>query len=124
MRKSLLAMLFALFAATPLFAAQPPEQARQMLESLLAATQSGNYERFMAPANATFRAAIPKEQFRAVSEQLAPRLKNGYEATYLGTLDQRGYDVHLWKLQFSDGDDDHLVKLSIEDGKVGGFWIQ
>ena len=27
-------------------------------------------------------------------------------------------------LAFKDGKDDHLVKMAVKDGKVGGFWIQ
>lgn len=124
MKRLVVTICLALFAATPLFATEPPGKATQILKTLLAATKSGDYERFMAPANAPFRAGITKEKFMAVSEQLAPRLKKGYEATYLGKLDQLDYDVYLWKLQFSDGGKDDLVKLSIKNGKVGGFWIQ
>ena len=124
MKKWMATACLALLAAAPLFAAEPPAKATQLLQTLLTATQSGDYERFIAPADATFRAAITKEKFMAVSEQLAPRLKQGYETRYLGELDQQSYDVYLWKLQFSDGADDHLVKLSVKSGQVGGFWIQ
>lgn len=123
-KKLIVTACLTLFAIAPLFAAEPPAKAAQLLQTLLAATQRGDYGRFIAPANATFRAAITKDKFMAVSEQLAPKLKQGYETRYLGKLDQQGYDVYLWKLQFSDGGDDHLVKLSVKNGKVGGFWIQ
>jgi hypothetical protein len=59
-----------------------------------------------------------------VSRQLAARLKQGYHATFLGQLDQQGYTVYLWKLSFDDKKDDHLVKMAVKDGKVGGFWVQ
>lgn len=124
MKRLMAAVCLALFIAAPLFAAESPTKATQLLQTLLAATQSGDYERFIAPANTAFRAAITKDKFMAVNEQLAPRLKQGYEAQYLGALNQQGYDVYLWKLQFSDGGDDHLVKLGVKNGKVGGFWIQ
>jgi hypothetical protein len=124
MKKLMVTVCLALFAGAPLFAAEPPGKTTQVLETLLVAIQSGDYERFMAPANATFRSGITKDKFVAISQQLAPRLKKGYETIYLGKLDQFSYDVYLWKLRFSDGGDDHLVKLSTKNGKVGGFWIQ
>lgn len=124
MKKLLVTVCLLLLATTPLFAAEAPEKATQLLQTLLAATQSSDYKRFITPANAAFKSEITKDKFMVVSEQLAPKLKKGYKTTYLGKLNQLGYTVYLWKLQFSDGSDDHLVKLSVKSGKVGGFWIQ
>lgn len=123
MKRLTVAVFLALFVAAPAFAAKPAK-ATQLLQTLLTAMQSGDYERFIAPADATFRAVVTKDKFMTVSEHFAPRLKQGYEALYLGKLNQQGYKVYLWKLQFSDGGDDHLVKLSIRNGEVGGFWVQ
>ena len=50
-------------------------------------------------------------------------MKKGYKASYLGTLQQQGYTVTLWKLDFSDGDD-ALATLSMKNGLVGGYFIQ
>jgi hypothetical protein len=38
-------------------------------------------------------------------------------------LNQQGYTVYLWKLEFKDGKDDVLVTMAVRDGKVGGFWL-
>ena len=43
---------------------------------------------------------------------------------FLTSLKQQGYAVYLWKLTFKDGKDDHLARMAVKDGKVGGFWIQ
>ena len=67
---------------------------------------------------------MKKENFDAVSAQLAPRFKAGYTVTYLGDLQQQGFHVTLWKVSFQDGKDDALATLSVKDGKVGGFWIK
>jgi len=55
---------------------------------------------------------------------MAPRLKGGYTLTDLGTLNQVGYAVHLWKVAFRDGKDDVLAKISTKGGKVGGVYFQ
>ncbi|MEH2102821.1 MAG: hypothetical protein V7K76_24360 [Nostoc sp.] len=41
----------------------------------------------------------------------------------MGNLKQQGYQVYLWKLTFLDGGDDVLARLSLKDGKIGGFWL-
>jgi hypothetical protein len=32
--------------------------------------------------------------------------------------------ISIWKLETSDAKDDHLIKMSLKDGKVAGFLIQ
>ena len=98
--------------------------AESSLKRMLAALQSSSYDEFVANAEEPFRAALNRTTFDAVSAQMTPRLKGGYAATYLGTLNQVGYGVHLWKLVFKDGKDDVLVRISTKDGRVGGFFLQ
>ena len=104
-------------------AAEPPSDALAASSKLLAAISSGDYAAFIADGDTAFK-GLKKEQFDAVSAQLAPRFKAGYTATYLGDLNQRGYQVTLWKLRFNAGGDDALATLSLKDGKVGGYWIK
>ncbi len=59
-----------------------------------------------------------------MATKLAPRLRAGYEMSYLGVLNQRGQRVTVWKLSFKDGGDEHLVTLGVKDGKVGSFLIR
>jgi hypothetical protein len=61
---------------------------------------------------------------RRVSEELAPRAKQGYDARYFGELNRKGYQVHVWRLVFKDGGDDVLATLSVKDGKAGNFLLQ
>jgi hypothetical protein len=36
-------------------------------------------------------------------------------------LNQQGYIVYLWKLEFED---DRLVTIAVKDGKVSGFFLR
>ena len=104
-------------------AAEPPPGAQAASDKLLAAIAAGDYASFVADGDAAFK-GLRKEQFDAVAAQLGPRFKSGYEATYLGEMNQRGYQVTLWRLRFKAGGDDALATLSLKDGKVGGYWIK
>ena len=112
-----------LAALTITNAAEAPSDALAASNKLLAAISSGDYAGFVADGDAAFK-GLKKEQFDAVSAQLAPRFKAGYTATYLGDLNQKGYQVTLWRLRFTAGGDDSLATLSLKDGKIGGYWIK
>ncbi|HVF10272.1 MAG TPA: hypothetical protein VNA16_05690, partial [Abditibacteriaceae bacterium] len=109
-------------------AAQAPvravgKEAQAAFEVLLAAIEANDFAGFVAVGDAAFKAGLTKEAFAQVVAQMAPRLKQGYEATYLGALKQQGYQVYLWKVAFKDEADDLLVKLVMKDGKVSGFFL-
>ena len=104
-------------------AAEPPPGAQAASDKLLAAIAAGDYASFVADGDAAFK-GLRKEQFDAVAAQLGPRFKSGYEAAYLGDLNQKGYQVTLWRLRFKAGGDDALATLSLKDGKIGGYWIK
>ncbi len=110
-------------AAGPAVVAEAPV-AEASLKRMLAALESGSYDDFLWDAEEPFRAALKRTTFDAVAAQMAPRLKGGYTLTYLGTLNQVGYAVNLWKITFKDGKDDVLAKVSTKGGKVGGFYLQ
>jgi len=103
---------------------QVPEPIEATMKKLLAAIQSNSYDDFVAPGDAAFRSGMSKQMLDGVSTQLGPRLKQGYHPTFLGKLNQAGFSVYLWKLEFNDRKDDYLVKMAVKDGKVGGFLIQ
>jgi len=117
----LAAMLLACIAEV--HAAEPPPGAQAASDKLLAAIGAGDYAAFIADGDAAFR-ELKRGAFDAVAAQLGARFKSGYEATYLGELNQKGYQVTLWRLRFAAGGDDALATLSIKDGKVGGYWIR
>lgn len=102
---------------------QPEQSVQRTFISLINAVEQNNYTQFISQGNAAFKEGITKQTFTQVSGQLAPRIKKGYSAVFLGNLKQQGYQVYLWKLTFKDGNDDVLARLSLKDGKIGGFWL-
>ena len=103
--------------------AAAPAPAERVLTSLLVALKNDDYKAFVADGEAPFKAVLTKPMLAEVSAQAAPRLKRGYQVAYLGALNQKGYQVYLWKLIYADGGDDSLVSLSLRAGKIGGFFI-
>ena len=96
----------------------------RILKKLLGAVEVNDYDSFVTDGNAVFKAVLTKQMLESVSIQLSPRMKKGYDTTYLGQLKQQGGQVCLWKLVYKDGGDDTLVKLVLKDGRVAGFWLQ
>jgi hypothetical protein len=107
----------------PTHSNQPEQSVQRTFTSLINAVEQNNYTKFISQGNAAFKEGITKQTFTQVSGQLAPRIKKGYSAVFLGNLKQQGYQVYLWKLTFFDGGDDVLARLSLKDGKIGGFWL-
>jgi hypothetical protein len=105
-------------------AVEAPPQLEATLKNMLAALQSGSLADFVAPGDAGFKSGMNQGMLDGVRSQFAPRLKQGYTSTYLGSLIQGGYTIYLWKLQFKDGLDDRLVTMVVRDGKVGGFFLR
>jgi hypothetical protein len=116
------ALLFAL--ASHLGWAQAPQPIETIMKSMVAATQANSLSDFVAAGDAAFQAGMTKPMLDSLSRQLGPRLRQGYTASFLGMLNQEGYTVYLWKLEFKDGKDDVLVTMAVRDGKVGGFWLR
>jgi hypothetical protein len=100
-----------------------PAAAETTMKKMMEAVKTKSFDVFMANTDDGMRAALTKQQFEGVSNQLAPRMKQGYRTTYLSKLRQEGHDVHLWKLEMTDGKDDYLIKMALKDGKVAGFLI-
>ncbi|MGZ5552852.1 MAG: hypothetical protein ACXWHF_04355 [Chthoniobacterales bacterium] len=121
---TLLAIAAAFSITTTSAKADPDETTQTTFKKLMEATAANDYEAFVAPVDAAMKAAITKPMLEGVSQQMGPRLKQGYDARYLGELNQQGYKVHLWRLQFKDGGDDVLAALSMKDGKAGGFYFR
>jgi hypothetical protein len=96
----------------------------RILDTLLTAIATNNYDALVANAAPALKTRITKETFAQVSTQLSPRLKKGYKPQYLGSLKQQGVEVFLWKIAFQDGGDDMLARMVIQEDKVAGFWFQ
>ena len=111
-------------SAAVCLAAGAEESARPVLDKLLKAVEANDYDSFVADGTAEVKAALTRQMLEGVSAQMAPRMKKGYNATYLGELKQSGCKVYLWKLAYKDGGDDTLARLSLKNGKVAGFLLQ
>jgi hypothetical protein len=115
-------LAFALLAPAAL--AQAPAEIEATLKKMLSAVQTGSLADFVAAGDPGFRAGMTKPMLDGVSQQLAPRLRQGYTASFLGKLNQQGFTVYLWKLEFKDGKDEVLVTLAAKGGQVGGLWLR
>ena len=123
--KSLISIItIAIIASTPIRAEETPEEAKTSATALITAIVDKDHAAFKAQGDEMFSKALTKEIFDDVHAKLAPRIKAGYEMTYLTELTRQGQKVTLWKLTFKDGGDDALATLSMKDGKVSGFFIQ
>jgi hypothetical protein len=101
--------------------ADPPEA---VMKKMMEALRSKSHDAFLGDCDETMRAALSKEQFEGVASMMAPSLQPGYKTTYLGKLRQKGHDVHLWRLTPATVKDETLIRLSIKDKKVSGFFLQ
>jgi len=113
-----------LLSAIPAGAEEPTGPGRPLVVKLLKAIEVNDYDGFIAEGNDAVKAGLTKQMFEGVNGLMAPRMKKGYDYSYLGELKQAECQVYLWKLTFKDGGDDTLVKLVLKDGKVAGFWLQ
>jgi hypothetical protein len=130
MKRKIIALALSLAASLWTFlpptsaSAQEPKDARRLLDTILKATENDDYAGFVSVGDLVFKASITPQMLDGVSGQVAPRMKKGYDCIFLGVLNQKGYQVCLWKLVFMDGGDDILAKLVVKNGKVWGAWLQ
>jgi maltoporin len=110
--------------AAPVAFAQAPQQIETTMKNMLAAVQAKSLQNFIAAGDASFKQGMTQEMLDGVNAQLAPRLNEGYTSTFIGSLNQQGYIVYLWKVVFKDGKDDRLITMAVKDGKVGGFFLR
>lgn len=101
----------------------PPQNVVDYLQTILDAIATGNYELFLTVGDAEYKAGITKDMFDSVSSNLIPRMSEGYTINYFGQLKQREYQTYLWKLSFSDGGDEFVVRMAVNESKVGGISI-
>lgn len=117
-------LIAAVLLPTAAWADNEPAEARHLLSSLLSAVAEEDYPQFRALGTEDFRAGIPEAEFNRVTDAMAERVEQGYEADYLTHLNQQGYRVEIWKISFADGGDDTLARLVVFEGKAAGFLLQ
>ncbi len=113
---------FVIAATTHAALAQVPQPVEDTMKRMLSAAQANALDDFVAQADPAAKSAMTK-QMQDIRQELGGRIKQGYVATYWGSLNQDGYDVHVWKLDFRDGKDDYLLTLAVRDRKVAGMWV-
>jgi hypothetical protein len=107
----------------PVVVPQPDATANRSFNTLTSAMNRNDFNAFISLGEPAFKAGMSKADFEAASSQIAPRMRKGFESTYLGSMRQKGYQVYLWKYSFNDGGDDYLAQLSMRNGQVGGFFL-
>jgi hypothetical protein len=102
-----------------------PDQAAADLQfhKLLDAQEHKDYDAFVANGTLQLKAALTKTQFDASSDLMIARLKGGCDIDSLGELNQKGYQLYLYKLRFKDGGDDLLGTLILKNGQVAGIYF-
>jgi uncharacterized protein with beta-barrel porin domain len=113
---------FVIAAMTHAALAQVPQAVEDTMKRMLSAAQANALDDFIAQADPSAKSGMTK-QMQDIRQELGARIKQGYVATYWGSLNQDGYDVHVWKLDFRDGKDDYLLTLAVRDRKVAGMWV-
>jgi hypothetical protein len=111
-------------AAEPLTASAADAAAEGQMKKLLEAIESKSYEDFAIECDDTMRAALTRQNFEGITGIYGPMLQKAYKTTLLGKLRQKGFITYLWKLEPSEGKDEFLLKISVKNRKVGGFFIQ
>ena len=121
-RTACLAVAIVLAAIVNAASAQAPSPLEDTMKRMLSAAQSKALDDFVAQADPQAKLALSK-QMQEINQELGPRLKQGYASAYWGSLNQDGFEVHVWKLQFRDGKDDYLLTMAVKDRKVAGMWV-
>ena len=91
------------------------------LKQMLDALQTKKYDQFVANGDEKFKEGFTANIFDKLSNQLGPRLHEGYAVGFLTILRQDGYLVYVWKVAFKDNKNDYLITMATKDGKVSGF---
>lgn len=111
---------------------EEPARPLSLCKTFLQAAIEGNFAAFKS---ACFKegdgqmklfAAQPatKEMFRRAAETISPVCRQGYELEYLTAMNQLGSEVFLWKFVPRAGQNQFLIRLTLKEGKVSGFFFQ
>lgn len=122
-RRQIVSFTFIMLTPLAVFA-QAPENTEATMKSMISAIQANSLPDFTAQGDQAFQEGMTKEMLASINQSLASRLKQGYVTTFLTRLNQQGFAVYTWKMEFKDGNDDVLIFLALKDGKVGGFWLR
>lgn len=126
MKKSMRCVLIAslISISAPVQAADPPPAVQKIFDKIINAIKANDRDAFVADGTDAVKENTTKELMENLSKQLGSRLKKGYQATYLCQLKQAEHEVYLWKTTYKDEGDDVVIRISMKDGKVAGFFLQ
>ena len=130
---ALFSMLLTL-VATPALAAPLKETEQKVqaiadpiIDNILQAMKKGDYGAFTRDFERGLKQKLDSTLFESRREEYKKKIGEYGSRTYLGSLDQGGMTVILWKSRFSGTDDDVLLKLFLsKEGDrilVKGFHI-
>jgi RNA polymerase sigma-70 factor (ECF subfamily) len=121
----------------PVDDAEPPSpgpganDARSLVEELLAAVEGNDYDAFVAKGSAGFRAAVATTTLEHLHSKMGERLAQGRRLTTLGSVRRPEHmdwlfkiEFFVWKVSFTGAPDEALVRLWAKDGKVAGVVVQ
>ncbi len=122
-RGAVLTLAALLVFAAPVFA-EDDAGARAIFDKMLAAQDAKDYESFLADADDQLKGSLTRANFEQSSDILRANAAGGpREVTFLGELNQSGYEIYLYRLRFKTGD--LLGTLTLDkDGKVAGIWLK
>ena len=103
---------------------EAPAAVATLFATMVDALQKNDYLAFVAQGTDAFKAAVTANILKGVTEQLTPRMKDGFTLTYVTDLKQQGTSQYFWKLSFKDGGDEYLISITMRDDKVDGFLMR
>ncbi len=104
--------------------AEDDDAARKLFDKLVAAQDTKDYDTFVSYGDTQLKAALSRTQFEASSDVLQANAAGGTrEITFLGELNQHGYEVYLFRVRFKTGD--MLASMTLnKQGEVAGIWFK
>ncbi len=121
-------------APAPVAAAQveSPPRPLSLAKTLLQTTIDGDFTGFKneckKEGDAQMKLVVTQpsaqDMFLKASASIGPLCQKGYELEYLTAMNQQGSEVYLWKLIPKVGQSQFLVRLTLNGGKIVGFFFQ
>ncbi len=101
-----------------------PALPEEILRKMLKAQEKEDFDDFVSMGTVGFREKLKKSIFFRACEALSASLATGYELEFVLELEQRRRALYVWKLTFSNGLGQALVRCWISpEGKVSGILL-
>jgi len=100
-----------------------PAPATQTFDMMMDAIKDDDYQAFISMGTPDVQHAISKTLFEKVVAEFGPREREGFKTTYLDSLKKGGLTLYVWKIEFKTGDDT-LAEMTLDNGKVAGFFLR